>query len=103
MLWSEAAGLIQLPGLGGFQITNPVAINDSGIIVGHVTNTGESPIAVLWYKDNFGSYVIKNINDYLSGLTGTAEVAEDINNFGVIVGTINTGSGRRGFILDPPR
>ena len=103
MLWSETGGLIQLPELGGFQFTNPMAINDSGIIVGHVMNPGEPSVAVLWYKDNFGSYIIKNINDYLSGLPGTAEVAEDINNFGVIVGTINTGSGRRGFILDPPR
>ncbi len=103
MLWSEAAGLIQLPDLGGFQITNPVAINDSGIIVGHVTNTGESPIAVLWYKDGSGNYVVKDLNDYASQSSGIIRYAEDINNKGSIVGTIYTSQGLRGYILEPPR
>lgn len=103
-LWDASTGRIDL-GIGPFGSSMAVAINDLGQVVGtsevlEIDTTGGTPTATLVGIHPFLYDSSNGIRD-LGTLGGAAAFAEDINQWGQVVGTSELASGfTRAFIWD---
>jgi hypothetical protein len=77
-VWTQVAGMRELPSLAGPREGNAVAIAN-GVVVGMSANKAAS-----WQRDGSGAWVVTNLGS-LGGMV--SDVAWDINASGVIVGS----------------
>lgn len=90
--WSQGGGTVALPNLAGRNFSVGNGVNNAGIIVGTAATTsfGSSPLPVVWQNG-----VISQLPLPAGETVGRAQ---DINNNGLAVGSVNGGSLQRAAI-----
>lgn len=96
-VWSAASGMTDLGALPGGSFAQAYAINALGVLVGE-SETASAPRHAFVYRDG----AMRDLNDLIVPATGwTLEIAWDVSDSGLIVGTGRLNGLERSFLLTP--